>query len=166
VCGDRADVCLEDDGLSGCGTDAFREPSEVGRPPGGPAFIAASLAQPEGLQAVLGSLEIAKRILAGAGQVADGLILDLGDLDRREIPGAQQPGDRYRVTSVCLNAVAWFLRDERWGDHPADEVLLGEIAGEPIPTGTGLIDQEQRRGLRLECADEGLEVARPGADGA
>jgi hypothetical protein len=58
------------------------------------------------------------------------------------------------------------LRDERWGDHPADEGLLGEIAVEPIPTGTGLIDKAQMRGLRLEFADQGLDVALPGADGA
>jgi hypothetical protein len=166
VFGDRADVCLEDHVRSGGGTDDFREPSEVGRTPGGPAFRAAILAQQEGLQAVLGGLEIANRILAGAGQVADRLVLDLGDIDRREIPGAHQPGALHRVASVGLDAVTWFLRDERWGDHPADEVLLGEIAVEPRPTGTGLIDQEPMRGLRLECADQGIEVALPGADGA
>jgi hypothetical protein len=76
VVGDRSDVCLEDDWLSGCGTDDCREPSEVGRPPGGPAFIADILAQQEGLHAVLGGLEIAHRILAGA--VADRLVLDRG----------------------------------------------------------------------------------------
>jgi hypothetical protein len=60
VFGDRSDVCLEDDLLSGCGTDDFKELSEVGRLPGGPAVIAAILAQQEGLQAVLGGLEISK----------------------------------------------------------------------------------------------------------
>jgi hypothetical protein len=32
VFGDRSDVFLEDAVLSGCGTDDFREPSEVTRP--------------------------------------------------------------------------------------------------------------------------------------
>jgi hypothetical protein len=45
-------------------------------------------------------------------------------------------------------------------------VLLGEIAVEPIPTGTGLIDKEQTRRLRLEFADQGIDVALPGANGA
>jgi hypothetical protein len=45
-------------------------------------------------------------------------------------------------------------------------VLLGEIAVEPIPTGTSLIDKEQLRSLRLEFADQGIDVALPGADGA
>jgi hypothetical protein len=166
VFGDRADVFLEDHWLSGGGTDDDREPSEVGRPPGGPAFIADILAQQEGLQVVLGGLEISNRILAGAGQVADSLVLDLGDIDWREIPGAHQPGELHRVASVRLDAVTWFLRDKRWGDHPADEVLLGEIAVELIPTRTGFIDKEKMRGLRLEFADQGIDVALPGADGA
>jgi hypothetical protein len=45
-------------------------------------------------------------------------------------------------------------------------VLLGEIAVEPIPTGTGLIDKEKMWGLRREFADQGSDVALPGADGA
>jgi hypothetical protein len=162
VCGDRADVGVEAHGLRGGGTDDCREPSEVGRTPGGPAFIAAILAQQEGRPAVLGGLAIAKRLRAGA----DGLVLDCGDRDRREIPGAQQPGERHRVASVGRDAVPWCLRDARWGHHPAAERRLGEIAVEPRPTGSGLIDQEQRRGLRLACADQGLAVALPGAAGA
>jgi hypothetical protein len=76
VFGDRSDVCLEDNLLSGCGTDAFREPFE-----GDPALITDILAQQEGLQAVLGGLEISDGTLSGADQVADGLVLDLGDMD-------------------------------------------------------------------------------------
>ena len=135
----------------------------MGRPPGGPAFIADVLVQQEGLHAGLGGLEISNRILAGG---ADRLVRARGDIDRREIPGAHQPGERQSVTSVSLHAIAWFLRDERGGKHPADEVLLGERAVEPIPTGTGLIDTEKMRGLRLECADPGIDVALPGADSA
>jgi len=45
-------------------------------------------------------------------------------------------------------------------------VLLGEIAVSPIPTGTGLIDQEKRLGLGLERADQGIDVVLPCADGA
>ena len=115
---------------------------------------------------MLGGLESSTRRLAGAGQVADRLVRDRGDIDRRERPSAHQPGERQRVTSVRLHAVAWFLREERGGDHPAAEGLLGAIAGEPSPPGTGLRDPAKRRGLRLECADQGIAVALPGADGA
>jgi hypothetical protein len=37
VIGDRADACLEDDRLRGCGTDHFAEPTQVGWAPGGSA---------------------------------------------------------------------------------------------------------------------------------
>jgi hypothetical protein len=82
----------------------------------------------------------------------------------RPARGAWRPCDRAsppRGASVRRHAVAWWLRDARGGDHPADAGLLGELAGEPSPTGSGLIDHEQRRSLRLECADQGLEGTRP-----
>jgi len=112
----------------------------------------------------LGDLEIPDGVFASPAQIAAGLVLDLGDIDRREIPETHQPGERHGVASVSLDTVAWFLRDERRGDHPADEVLLGEIAVSPIPTGTGLIDQEKRLGLGLERADQGIDVVLPCAD--
>jgi hypothetical protein len=166
VCGDRADVCLADQLLRGCGPDDCRAPSKVGWPPGGPALITEILTQQEGLQAVRGGLEIPNRLLAGAGQVADRLVFDRGDIDRREIPGAQQPGERHGVAAVRLDTVPWFPWDERRGNHPADEVLLSEIAVEPIATGPGFIDQEQLLGFRLALADQDIDVALPGADGA
>jgi hypothetical protein len=163
---DPSDVCLEDNLLSWCGTDDFSEPSEVGRPLGGPAFIADILAQQEGLQAVLGGLEILDGTLSGAGQVEDGLVLNLGDIDRREIPETHQPGELHGVASVRLDTVAWFLRDEQRGDHPAEEGLFGEMAVSPIPTGTGLIDQKKMLGLGLERAYQRIDVVLPCADGA
>jgi hypothetical protein len=45
VFGDRSDICLADEGRSGCGTDDLCEPPEMGRAPGGPARIADILAQ-------------------------------------------------------------------------------------------------------------------------
>jgi hypothetical protein len=45
VFGDRSDIGLEDDWLSGCGTDDLCEPPEMGRAPGGPARLADILAQ-------------------------------------------------------------------------------------------------------------------------
>jgi hypothetical protein len=45
-------------------------------------------------------------------------------------------------------------------------MLLGEVALEPVPTGTGLIDEEEMLGLGLELADQGIDVTLPGADGA
>jgi hypothetical protein len=128
VFGNAPDILLEDHLLSRSRTDHLTEPTQMRRPPGGTAFITDILTQQKGLQTALGGLEIPDGILAGAGQVADGLVLDLGDVDRREIPGAHQPSEPHGITSVSLDTVAWFLRGERRGNHPADEVLLGEVA--------------------------------------
>ena len=62
-----ADVLLEDHLLGRRGTDHFRQPAQMGRPPGGTALIPDILAQQEGLQPVLGGLAIPDRILPGAG---------------------------------------------------------------------------------------------------
>jgi hypothetical protein len=50
-------------------------------PLGDSALITDILAQQESLQAVLGGLEISNGALSDADQVADGLVLDLGDMD-------------------------------------------------------------------------------------
>jgi hypothetical protein len=47
---DGAHVFLEDDLLSGCGTDHFREPSEMGGVPGGLARLADIVPQQKGFQ--------------------------------------------------------------------------------------------------------------------
>jgi hypothetical protein len=54
------------------------------RPPVGAAFITDILAPQEDLQPVLGGLEIPDGILAGAGQVADDLVM--ADLRVRGLP--------------------------------------------------------------------------------
>jgi hypothetical protein len=85
VFGDRAAVCLKDDGLGGCGTDDCRAPPEVGRAPGGTARRAESVPQSEGLAPGLGGLDVPDRLFARPGELTDGFIVDLGDIDRCEV---------------------------------------------------------------------------------
>ena len=91
-----ADVLLEDNLLGGRRTDDFRQPAQMGRPPRGTALIPDILAQPEGLQPVLGGLAIPDCIRTRAGEVADGLVLDRGDIDWRQIAGTHQPGELWK----------------------------------------------------------------------
>jgi hypothetical protein len=164
--GHGPDILLADNLLGQRRTDDLTEPTQMRWPPIGTAGIPEILAQEEGLQPVLGGLEIPDGILTGAGQVADGLVLDLGDIDRSEIPRAQQPGELYGVTSISFDAVAGFLW-EQWGGHdPTAELFLGKITIKPIPTGTSLIDEEQMLGFGQELTDQGIDVTLPGADGA
>jgi hypothetical protein len=77
----------------------------MGWSPGSAALIPDILAQEEGLAILDG-------ILAGAGEVADGLVLDRRDIDRRQITGTHQAGQLGRVASIGFDAAIGFLRDE------------------------------------------------------
>ena len=60
---------------------------------------------------MLGGLAIPDRLLTGADQVADRLVLDRRDIDRRQLTGPHQPGERGGVASIGVDAVARLLRD-------------------------------------------------------
>jgi hypothetical protein len=105
------DILLADDRLGGRRTDHFRQPAPMGRLPRGMALIPDILAQQEGLQPVLGGLAIPERLLTGAGEVTDRLVLDRGDRDRGHIAGTHQPGELGGVRSIGLDAVARLLWD-------------------------------------------------------
>ena len=81
----RSDVFLNNDLLRGRGTDNFREPPQVGRAPIGPAGVADIVAQQKGFKTEFGVFEITDGIFTRPGEVANGFILDLGDIDHSEI---------------------------------------------------------------------------------
>jgi hypothetical protein len=81
----RADVCLQDDWLSRCGTDHLGEPPEMGRAPMSPAGGADIVSEQEGFEATLGVLAIAEGIFTGSREITNGFIFPLGDLDRGEV---------------------------------------------------------------------------------
>jgi len=166
VFGDRPHVLLEDDLLGWGRTDDLGEPSQVSRAPAGAPLIADILPQQESFEAVLGGLEIGHGILASAAEVPNGLVFDCWDIDRGEVAGAHEPSQLHGIAPISLDPVTGFSRAERRGDHPAGELVLGQIAIEPVPAGTRLINEEELAGFALELADELVDVALTGADGA
>ena len=86
VFGDGPHVCLEDHLLRGRRTDDLRQPAEVGGAPSGLARRAKILPQEKRFEAACGGLEIAQGIFARAAQVPDGVVRDLWDIDRGQIP--------------------------------------------------------------------------------
>jgi len=92
VFGDSPHILLEDDLLGWRQTDDFREPSEMCGAPIGLARIANVLAQEKGFQAILRSFEVTDAILTGATQIANGFVIDLGDVDGGEVARTHQPG--------------------------------------------------------------------------
>ena len=81
----RSDVFLKNDLLRGRGTDNFREPPQVGRAPIGPAGVADIVSEQKGFEPELSVFAIADGLFTSPGEVANGFILDLGDIDRSEI---------------------------------------------------------------------------------
>jgi hypothetical protein len=82
---DRADVFLEDELWHGGGTDHFGEPPQMGWAPGSPACLANSVSEQEGCEPKRGGLEIADGICTRAGEVTDGLVFHLGNIDGCEV---------------------------------------------------------------------------------
>ena len=105
----RTDIFLKDDLLRRCGTDHFREPPEVGRAPIGPARVADIVSEQEGFETELGVFEIAEGIFTCPGEIANGFIFHLGDIDRGEITRARQAGQLHGVPAVGFDAVTGFL---------------------------------------------------------
>jgi hypothetical protein len=121
------DVCLKDHVLSRARTDDLREPSEMGWVPGGPARVAASVAEQEGFEAELGGFEITEGIFARPAEIPKSFAFLLGNIDRGEITGAPQAGQWHRVTAVGFDAVAGLFGNEGGRNGPADLACFRQI---------------------------------------
>ena len=75
------------------------------RPPVGLANIANTRTQQEGLELLTGDALGAHGIVAGAHQIADGLIGLIRNDDRREISRPRQTGQHHGVAPVGLDAI-------------------------------------------------------------
>jgi hypothetical protein len=140
-------IFLKDHVLSRCGADDFREPPEVGWAPMSPAHVPAILSQHKGFETALGVFESAEGIFTRPGEIPDGFIFHLGDRDHRESPRAGEPGQWHGVSTVGFDPIAWFVGDQRGGHHPAVVAFFGQVAVEPVATGTGCVDADQMLGL-------------------
>jgi hypothetical protein len=123
-------------------------------------------AEQERLQAELGGFEGDERRVAGAAQIADRFIFDGGDVDRREITGAQQARELDGVAAIVLDLVSRALGDQERRDDLAVEPLAGQVAMEPVATGAGLVHEHELGRLAAESADQFVDVGLPRPDGA
>jgi hypothetical protein len=118
------------------------------------------------LEARLGRLEIPPGIFAGTAEIADGFVLDLGDIDRRESARAPQAGQWDGVTTVGFDPIAGLFVDQRGSHDPADVALLGEMTVEPIPPRPRFIDQDQMCAFGLHVPDQLVDIVLAHAEGA
>jgi hypothetical protein len=116
---DGIDVLLESDLLCGDGEGEGSEPSEVSGRPVGTTGVSDAVSEEEGFQSQLGSIEISESIFPGAAEIPDGLVLDLGNIDGGEVPGAQEASKIDSIPSISFHPSAGFLGDERWSSNDA-----------------------------------------------
>ena len=147
VFGHGADIFLKDDLLRRCRANHLREPPEMGRVPGGPARVPYVVPEQKGFETELGIFEITEGIFACPGEVANGFIFHLGDIDRGEIPRARQAGQLHGVPAVRFDAVTGLFGNQRGGHDPAIIAFFRQIALEPVATRTGFVDEDQMCGL-------------------
>jgi hypothetical protein len=122
------------------------------------------VAEQKGFETELGVLEIADGIFTRPGEIAHGLIFELREIDRGKIPRARQAGQLHGVPAIGFDAIAGLFGNQRGRHHPAIVVFLGQIALEPIATGTGFVDEDQMFGFGLDLSGELIDVALTGAN--
>jgi hypothetical protein len=128
VCGDRPDICVEDDVLGGGGTDDRAQPAQVRRAPGGPSGIPASMPQPKGCEAARGRRESVERLFPRAAQVTHSCVVDRWDRDRCAVPCAHQARPLDGIPTIRCDTVAGLLRDQGRGDDPAAVAFYCDMA--------------------------------------
>jgi hypothetical protein len=123
------------------------------------------MSEPQGVAPELGRLERADRIRTRRARGADGLGCHRRDRDPGEVTGAQQSGQLDRVTTVRFHAVARLVGQAGGRDDPAPLAFWGQVAGEPVPPGSGFSAKHQALGVGVQLADGVSKVAWPRANG-
>jgi hypothetical protein len=162
----RAEVFLEDELLSGGGTDDFGAPAPMSGAPRGVACRAEIVSEHKGFETELGGLEIAAGSFARPAEGAAGVIFPRGDIDGGQLTRAPQAGQLDGVTRVSLDAIAGLLGKQGRGDDPADVASCGKITREPGATRPRFLDKDQVWGLGWPLSNAWITSGLPGADGA
>ena len=97
----------------------------MSRAPRGAAGIAPIVAEPQGLEAELGGLELANGLFTGAGEVAEGFLVRRGAIDGGQITGAQQAGQVKTSTEAAErgfppapNVATSYIHKRTWQPPP------------------------------------------------
>ena len=114
---DDGEILLEGEPLRRMIELEIAQPAAVGDGPGALAGIAPSVSQQEGLHLLSGLVACTPNVLAGTRKIADRLVLGLGDIEGSELAGAMETGERFRVATIGLDAIAGPARDLRGTDH-------------------------------------------------
>ena len=140
---DRVAVLLQRDVLRGEGKTEIGQPPTIRPSPSGTPWIAAALPEQERFQAMFGLGAQADGIFPRADEIAQRFVVGRRDVDRGELAGAMQPGERVAIAPIGLDPIAAALRHARGIDDLAVLPLGGELAMDPKPARAGLIHEAQ-----------------------
>lgn len=111
VVGDCADVFVEHDLRRWGMTDHFAEPPEVGGVPARLAGRTAIVSQEKGFEPQLGGLQSPDAIFTRPAQVSPRFILNLGNVDRAQIPRAREACEFDRISAVGFDPLSRLFGD-------------------------------------------------------
>jgi hypothetical protein len=164
VVGDGSDVFLEHELLRWGATDHFAEPPEVGGVPVSLAGITDIVSQEKGFEPKRGGLQIPDDIFTRPAQVSNRFILNLGNVDRGQLPRASEACQFDSISAVGCAPLPRLFGDQRRCYDPAALAFFGQLAVKPVPTGAGLIDKDKRFTFRLHLPDEWIDVTLSRSD--
>ena len=152
--GDGIDVILEDDLLGRSRHDHLGEPTQRGFVPVGLALVTDAMAKQKGLEALAGGLLVEHGILTSAREITNGVMVDIGHVDRCQVTGPVELGQAHGIATVGFDPITGLFWDQRRGDDLVGVVFAGEMAVEAKAARTGLIDEFQGTRFTLELGDE------------
>ena len=81
--------------------------------------------------------------------------------------GSDEPATpaRHRIAAVGSDPVACHLENRRRSNHPTHDVLLGQVAIQPVPTRPGFLPKVELLALTLPLVRQGVDILLPGAYG-
>ena len=93
-----------------------------------------------------GPHEIVPAVLACTHQITSGLRRDCGDRDRHDLPQLEQPRKMRDVAGIGFHPIPGGALQLRGGSDHALDPGIGEVAGEVVSRGAGLVDDLGRAG--------------------
>jgi hypothetical protein len=120
--------------------------------------------QEKGFEPKLRGLQIPDDICTRPAQVPNRFILNLGHVDRGEVPRAHQAGQFASIAAVGFDPIPGLCGDQRGRHDPADMTFFGQVAVEPVPAGARLRDKDEMLTFRLHLPDALIDVTLTRSD--
>jgi len=162
---DHVDVVLIGDFLGRFEKMDVRQMTLIGVVPVLPAGTGMTIAQQEGLEPLAGLAQIEHGVLTAADQIANGLIVGIGDVNGLDKARLGQPCQGHGIAPISFDPVARRLGDKGGCHDPTLDALLDQMAIQPVTARPRLVDDAAVAGLLGQVTDEFIDGADMGGDG-